>query len=133
MKQLLSSFSLLILLSTVSLAKDSFSGLTEAEIKSLFCHKWKLTYLEYKGKKKEIPAKLPASLLVFIADGKLQEFEGAKKYDGTWTYSHASKTIITVDKDGTENHKIIELTNDQFVMNGKYQGITFNIGFKRVD
>lgn len=133
MKQLIFSFTLLTLLSSVTLAKDSFSALTEAEIKSLFCHKWKLTYLEYKGKRKEIPGKLPASLLVFLQDGKLQEFEGAKKYDGTWTYSHASKTIITVDRDGTENHKIIELTNEQFVMNGKYQGLTFNIGFKRAD
>ena len=133
MKQLLFSFTLLILLSTVSVAKDSFSTITEAEIKSLFCHKWKLTYLEYKGKRKEIPGKLPASLLIFLQDGKLQEFEGTKKYDGSWTYSHTSKTIITVDKDGTENHKIIELSNDHFVMNGKYQGITFNIGFKRID
>ena len=133
MKRIVTSFILLAFLSSITFAKDSFSVLSETQIKTLFCHKWKLSYLEYNGKKKEIPGKLPASLLVFIEDGKLQEFEGTKKYDGSWTYNHATKTIITVDKDGTENHKIIELTNDQFVMNGKYQGLTFNMGFKRMD
>ena len=76
---------------------------------------------------------LPASLLIFLTDGNLQEFEGSKKYDGKWTYNHSTKTVVTVDKDGTENHKIINLTDDEFVMNGKYQGFTFNMGFKRLD
>lgn len=117
----------------ITVAKDSFSSLSEAQIKTLVCHKWKLMYLEFNGKKKEIPAKLPESLLIFLPDGKLQEFEGAKKYDGTWSYNHSSKTVITIDKDGTENHKIINISNDEFVMNGKYQGFAFNMGFKRLD
>ena len=133
MQKAVSTFVLLILLSSTIFAKDSFSTLPEAQIKTLFCHKWKLTFLEYKGKKKEIPAKLPVSLLVFLADGKLQEFEGTKKYDGTWTYNHSTKTIVTVDQDGTEHHKIIELSNTEFIMNGKYQGFTFNMGFKRAN
>ena len=73
MKRLFLSLMLLTLLSGVAVAKDSFSSLSEAQIKTLFCHKWKLTYLEFKGKKKEIPAKLPASLLIFLADGNLIE------------------------------------------------------------
>ena len=133
MKRLFLSLMLLTLLSGVAVAKDSFSSMSEAQIKTLVCHKWKLTYLEFKGKKKEIPAKLPASLLIFLTDGNLQEFEGSKKYDGKWTYNHSTKTVVTVDKDGTENHKIINLTDDEFVMNGKYQGFTFNMGFKRLD
>lgn len=133
MQKSISTFVLFILLSSATFATDSFSNLSEAQIKTLFCYKWKLTFLEYKGKKKEIPAKLPASLLIFLADGKLLEFEGAKKYDGTWTYNHSSKTIVTVDQDGTENHKIIALSNTEFIMNGKYKGFTFNMGFKRMD
>lgn len=133
MKQLLLSFLLIFFLSDVAVAKDSFSSLSEAQVKSLVCRKWKLTFLEYKGKKKEIPAKVPASYLVFLADGKLQEFEGTKKYDGTWTYHHETKTITTVDQDGTEKHKIISLSNDQFVMNGNYKGFSFNMGFNKAD
>ena len=133
MKKIILPLILLIFLSSTALAKDSFSTLSETQIKALFCHKWKLTFLEFNGKKKEIPAKLPESLLIFLPDGNMQEFEGSKKYDGKWTYVHSTKTVVTVDKDGTENHKIIGLTNDEFIMNGKYQGFTFNMGFKRLD
>ncbi len=121
------------LLFSVCFAKDGFSTLSEAQIKSLLCHKWKLTYLEFQGKKKEIPAKLPQSLLIFLPDGNLQEFEGTKKYDGKWTYNHTTKTLVTIDKDGTENHKIVDITNEQFVMDGKFKGFKFNMGLKRVD
>ena len=133
MKQLFLSFLLIFFLSDIVVAKDSFSSLSEAQVKSLVCRKWKLTFLEYKGKKKDIPAKVPASYLVFLADGKLQEFEGSKKYDGTWTYHHETKTITTIDQDGTEKHKIISLNSDQFVMNGNYKGFSFNMGFKKAD
>lgn len=133
MKQLLLSILLISFLSDVVIAKDSFSSLSEAQVKSLVCRKWKLTFLEYKGKKKDIPAKVPASYLVFLEDGKLQEFEGSKKYDGTWTYHHETKTITTIDQDGTEKHKIISLNSDQFVMNGNYKGFSFNMGFKKAD
>lgn len=133
MKQLLLSILLISFLSDVVIAKDSFASMSEAQVKSLVCRKWKLTFLEYKGKKKDIPAKVPASYLVFLADGKLQEFEGSKKYDGTWTYHHETKTITTIDQDGTEKHKIISLNSDQFVMNGNYKGFSFNMGFKKAD
>lgn len=133
MKKIFLSISLFIVISGALLASDSFSTLSEAQIKSLVCHKWKLTYLEIKGKKKEIPAKLPESLLIFLPDGKLQELQGKEKFDGSWSYNHTTKTVTTIDKDGTEHHKIINLSQDEFVMNGKYQGFTFNMGFKRVD
>lgn len=120
----------LFTLSNVS-ANSNINNLTEQQIKTMLCQKWKLTYLEYKGKKKEIPAKVPASHILFLPDGKLEEFEGDKKYTGTWTYNHTTKTITTIDKDGTEKHTIIDLGNDAFVMNGKYKGFTFNMGFKK--
>lgn len=133
MKRIALSLILLVILFFSTLAKDSFSTLTETQVNTLVCHKWELSFLEYKGKKKEIPAKLPKSFLQFLANGNLQEFEGSKKYDGKWTYNHATKIITTIDKDGTEAHTIINLTNDELIMNGKYQGFTFNMGFKKSD
>ena len=93
MQKSISNFVLFILLSSATFATDSFSNLSEAQIKTLFCYKWKLTFLEYKGKKKEIPAKLPASLLIFLADGKLMEFEGAKKYGLTAWHLRDGDTV----------------------------------------
>lgn len=133
MKKIVFLLVLLCILFSVGFTKDGVSTLSEAQIKTMLCHKWKLTYLEYNGKKKEIPAKLPQSLLIFLPEGKLQEFEGDKKYDGKWTYDHDTKTVITVDQDGTESHKIIALTNDQFIMNGKFKGFIFNMGLKKVE
>lgn len=124
---------LLAVLFTSGFSKDSFSGLSETQVKSMVCHKWKLSYLEYKGMKKQIPSKLPQSLLIFISDGTLQEFEGDKKYDGKWSYKHDTKTVTTIDKDGTELHKIVNISDKEFVMDGKYLGRTFNMGFSRVD
>ncbi len=133
MKKIILSVLLLTFSVSAGIAEDALSKLSEIQVKSMFCKKWKLTFLEYKGKQKEIPGKVPQSLLIFLQDGKLQEFEGTKKYDGTWSYQHDNKTITTIDQDGTEKHKIIDLTSDQFVMNGNYKGFTFNMGFKRVD
>jgi len=131
--QQLAAFSLFILVFISGFSRDTFSNLSEIQVKSMVCHKWKLTYLEYKGIKKEIPSKVPTSILIFLQDGSMQEFSGEKKYDGKWTYKHDTKTLTTVDKDGTELHKIVHISNNEFIMNGKYQGFTFNMGFSRLD
>lgn len=131
MKRSLSVFILSFVLLFSVTANDNLNKLTEQEIKTLLCQKWKLNFLEYKGNKKEIPSKVPASFLVFLPDGKLEEYEGKNKYSGTWSYNHATKTITTIDKDGTEKHTIVELGNELFIMNGKYKGFTFNMGFKK--
>ena len=125
-------FSFLVCFATFSFSED-LSKLTEAQVKTLLCQKWKLSFLEYKGKKKSIPAKLPESLLIFLQDGKLQEYSGAQKYDGTWSYLHTTKTITTIDKDGTEKHQLISLNANELIMNGTYQGFKFNMGFKKAD
>lgn len=132
MKKLLLAFILSFILLNIVSANDKVTKFTEQEIKTLLCHKWKLTFLEYKGNKKEIPSKLPESHILFLPDGRLEEYEGKTKYTGTWSYNHTTKTITTIDKDGNEKHAIIELGNELFIMNGKYKGFTFNMGFKIV-
>jgi hypothetical protein len=133
MKKLILFIALTAVISNAIFASDALTSLTEQQIRTMLCYKWKLSFLEYKGKKKEIPAKLPASYIVFLPDGKLEQFEDKNKYLGTWTYNHSTKTVTTIDKDGTEKHTIINLDAKVFVMNGKYQGFTFNMGFSKVE
>mgnify|MGYP000911934900 CR=1 FL=1 len=114
-------------------ASNNLLNLSETQIRSLVCHKWKLSYLEFNGVKKTIPQKLPASLLYFMENGIMQEITGDKKEEGKWSYLHDSKTITTDDKDGSEHHKIISITEKELVMDGKYMGKFFNMGFYRMD
>lgn len=128
---------LIFIISLCIFSIDTFSEdlgkLNETQVKAILCQKWKLSFLEYKGKKKPIPAKLPQSLLIFLQDGKLQEYSGKDKYDGSWSYLHSTKTITTIDKDGTEKHQLISLNTNELVMNGTYQGFKFNMGFVKAE
>jgi len=133
MKKLILSAFLLIVTATAIFANDALNKLTEEQVKKMVCHKWKLTFLEYNSKKKEIPGSVPTSYIGFLANGTFYQTEGKMTYNGTWTYNHAAKTITTVDKDGTEKHAIIDLNTEQFTMNGKYKGATFNMGLKKAD
>ena len=131
MKKLFLSVILTSFVITSIFANDALSNLSEQQIKTLFCHKWKLNYLEFKGKRKEIPSSLPESILVFLNDGKLEQYEGKTKYTGTWTYNHSTKTITTIDKDGTEKYIIEEVGNELFVMSSKIKGFEFKMGLKK--
>lgn len=133
MKKIILFTFLLASISSTIFANDVINKLSEQEIKTMLCHKWKLTFLEFKGKKKDIPANVPASFIGFLPDGTFYQLDGKQKYNGTWTYSHSTKTITTIDKDGTEKHAIVDLGNDIFVMNGKYKGFVFNMGLKKAD
>ena len=133
MKKIFLSVILTTILFATTNASDALNTLSEQQVKTMLCHKWKLTYLEYKGKKKDIPTNVPESFIGFLADGTLYQTEGKMKYTGTWTYNHATKTVTTIDKDGTEKHTIVDLGKDLFVMNGKYKGFVFNMGLKKAD
>lgn len=133
MKKLLLSVLLTAFVYSGIYANDAITSLSEQQLKTMLCHKWKLTFLEYQGKRKEIPQNVPASYIGFLSDGTMYQIEGKMNYKGTWTYNHATKTITTIDKDGTELHTIVELNDQQFVMNGKYKGYIFNMGLKKAD
>jgi hypothetical protein len=119
-------------LSTV-FSQSSIKTFSESQIKMAICHKWKLTYLEGKGKKVTIPNNGPVLILGFNADGKLFESDGKNNYNGTWTYNHSTFTITTTDKDGEEKHIILDVTGTQLIMKSKFKGIPFNMGLQKID
>ncbi len=128
------SLSVLLLLGfTINFARNIFPDLSETQIKEMICHQWKLSFLEYNGVKKEIPSKLPPSILSFVQNGKMLETDGKNKYEGKWNYIHTVHTITTTDKDGTEHHKIIQINDKELIMDGKFMGRVFNMGFSRID
>lgn len=124
---------LLFLVFTSNFAQNVRPDFSETQTKTMISHQWKLSFLEYNGVRKEIPAKLPTSILSFMQDGKMLETDGKNKYDGKWSYTHTTHTITTTDKDRTEHHKIIQITDKELIMDGKFMGRAFNMGFSRID
>lgn len=132
MKKYILSFLFIFSISFV-FSQSTIKTFTESQIKTAICHKWKLIYLEGKGKKVTIPNNGPVLILGFNADGKLFESDGKTNYNGTWTYNHSTFTITTNDKDGEEKHILLDVTNNQLVMKSKFKGIPFNMGLQIVD
>jgi len=106
---------------------------TEQEIKTLLCHKWKLTAMEAKGQKVELPPDMGNSFVSFKNDGTLVETDEGKDYQGRWTYDHRTMTLTTNDKDGIENQKIVKISEVELIIKSKWQEITMNLIMKRVD
>lgn len=132
MSKLISLFAVLVFMNS-AYSKSSLESLTEQQIKSMLCQKWKLATLEGKGKKMDVPANTPEIILHFLTNGTLQEKAGDKNYKGTWTYNHSKLTVTTVDKDGKENHTLVEITDDLLRMKTKFMGIEVIYGMKKID
>lgn len=128
---------ILIFIITISFcdifAQNFFANLTDIEAKKMICHKWKLISLEAKNKKIDVPKKAPTVSLTFLSDGKLIESAGNKEFNGTWSYNHTTKTLTTNDQDGKEDQKILNITNETFVMQSKIKGIIVNLWLQRID
>ncbi|MDB5228521.1 MAG: Lipocalin-like protein [Bacteroidota bacterium] len=114
-------------------AQTTLAQLTEQEIKTMICHQWKLSYLEGKGKHINVPESVLKLYLGFKPDGSLYEIQGKKNYSGTWTYKHATYTIITDDQDGKENWDIVSITDKLLVVKTKFKGILVNCGLLMAD
>lgn len=133
MQKLILSIIFIFSFSFVGLSQNALSKLSEEQIKTAISHKWKLSFLEGKGKKIKISDDKATLFLGFNSDGKLYESDGKKEYYGTWTYNHSSFTITTNDKDGIEKHVIIDVSNDQLILKSKFRGIPFNMGLQKVN
>ena len=114
-------------------SQASFKQFSEQQIRSLLCHKWKLSFLEGMGKKVAVPESVPKLYLGFKPDGSLYEIEGKKNYSGTWTYKHATFTLTTNDQDGKENYSIENITDNLLVIKTKIKGVMVNLGMQLSD
>jgi hypothetical protein len=116
-----------------ALAQNNVKQLTEPQVKSMLCHKWKLSYLEGKGKKMNVPESAPKLYLEFVSNGTLNETDGKKNYHGKWVYNTATNIITTDDQDGKEEYTLITVTNELLVLKNKFRGVLINLGMSRAD
>jgi len=106
---------------------------SEKETNDLLSHKWKLTFVEMGGQKIPPPAEAGDSFLDFKADGSLLQIDTTGEEKAKWTYDHKTKTITTVDKDGTEKYEIIKISETELIVKATEEGMTFNLIMKRVN
>jgi hypothetical protein len=135
MKRISSPFILIFaLLSTFQVfSQTKPQAKTEQEIKVLLCHKWQLTYMEAEGKKTPIPPEMGKSYILLKSDGTLVETSEGKDNPGRWSYDHKNMTIKTDDKDGAQSHKIIKITETEFIIEDKSDGTTVDMIMKRIN
>ena len=106
---------------------------TEQEIKTMLCHKWKLTHMETQGERNSLPPDMGESYMLLKSDGTLIETDEGKDYQGKWAYDHKTMTLKTDDKDGVEKHKIIKITDTELIIKSKFDGMAMNMIMKRID
>ena len=120
-------FSFFILLLILSLSSFSQSKPTEQQIKTMLCHKWKVSTIESQGEK------LPAEEDVYITFRKDGTFidsqEGGKPSDNKWTYNHKTTTLTT----GDVSKKILRITEKELKLSAKMDGQNMILTLKRVD
>ncbi|MBD2722534.1 lipocalin family protein [Hymenobacter armeniacus] len=105
----------------------------QPDTKRALCHKWELTHMEAQGKQLALPSGTGASFMTLKPDGTFVEISEGQSSPGTWSYAPQSKTITTVDKAGTEVHKILKFNANQLILRNQYEGLLMNMVFKRVD
>lgn len=125
---------LFFIFASVSTGAQNLSKLPdEAQVLSLLCHQWNLTYIEGKGKKFNVPGNTPQLHLEFNKDGSLNESAGKKSFKGKWSYNHSTRTITTDDQDGKEAYTLVNISDAELVIRNKIKGIEVNLGLQRVN
>ena len=69
------------------------SKLTEQEVKTLLCHKWKLVIMEVQGEQHNVDDDL---FLTFLKDGTFIDSQDGNKPQKKWTYNHSTMTVKAV-------------------------------------
>lgn len=106
---------------------------TAQEIKDFLCHKWKVAVCNLNGKKMIMTPEMGETYVLFKSDGTITETDQGKDSQGTWAYTHKTKTLTTNDKDGIQNHTIVRINNTSFVYKDSIVGMNTIWTLKRVD
>jgi hypothetical protein len=128
---------LLFVLTSSLLAQQQKPAKTAEEIKTSFCHKWKLISMEATGKKSmPFPTK-DRTLMIFNTD---QTFVSKVTISGhesddlaPWTYDHKSMTITIDDHGQILQYKITKITETDLVLGIEMDGMKTNLILKRLD
>ena len=116
---------------TQGFSQDKIQQKSEQQIKDLLCRKWKLIKMKSAGKEATLPPQMQASLH-FQSDGTLIETDEGKEYKGKWTYNYKTRTLVTDDRDGIENHYVIQLDNSELVYTDNKDGMKITWTFVNV-
>ena len=126
-------FALLAALSNTVSGQSKVPQRTAQDIKSMLCHKWKLTHMEANGKRMALPPEMGEATVTFKSDGTLIETDEGQKFGGKWTYFHKSMTLLIDDKDGKQKQNILKLTPTQLILKSDYKGLSMNMIMKKID
>jgi len=102
--------SLLAIISLPTYGQDS-------EKQDMLCSgKWHVEYILFDGDTvKSTPAELRNTWVIFQADGTEEVMEDGEQYSGTWEVDWDTMVMRTIDRDGTVDQKILELSPTTFV------------------
>ena len=105
---------------------------TEQEVRSLLCHKWKVTHMETAERKVAVPAEYELYMDI-RSNGTLIELEPEGEHNGKWKYEHETRTFITDDDDGIKKHEVIKINEKEFIIKSDLGGELVNLIMKRVN
>jgi len=125
-------FSVFLFITASSFAQKDTTR-SEQEVKTLLCHKWKVTHIEMNGQKIPLPPELGESSLEIIADGTLIEKDATEEIKGKWSYDHKTKILTTDDRDGIIKHVILKISETELIFKSEVDGTEMNLIMKRLD
>ncbi len=129
----ISFFTIALVVCSVSFAQTKVQPMTEQEVITLLCHKWKYTGFESDGLKLPLPRKWMDAYLLFKSDGTIIKNEDGEDIIGKWTYEHKKVTLKIEDKKGTEKLKIIKITDTEFISHSSIDPVRTNITMIRIE
>ena len=71
--------------------------------------------------------------VIFYPDGTTKVSDGPKPYFGEWKFDPKRKMLITIDRQGLNQKKIVRLTESEFVYRIIVPGGETEYGFKKME
>lgn len=126
----ISFLSLIIIFSSAFFTGAAAQVKTEAEVKKLLCHKWKLTHYETEGEKTPEAA---GPTLLFKDDGTMIHTADGEESKGKWKYDHKTTTLTLDDQYGVKEAKIGKIIGTELVLKAMVEGEGLTMFFKKID